>query len=83
VKYYSPAALQRLAALGGPVPLAESELVALLRVRLERTGKAALAREFGLSAFRLTGILRGRWPVPDAVAEKLGYRRISRFERIS
>jgi hypothetical protein len=30
VKHYSPAALQRLAALGGPVPLAESELVAAI-----------------------------------------------------
>lgn len=62
----------------------EGELVAVLRARLGDGpwGKEELARSLGITPFQLSGVLRGRWPVSDAIAAALGYRKVVRFERI-
>ena len=62
----------------------EGDLQALLRARLDAAGsKPQLASELGLTAFQLTGFLRGRWPIGDDLAAKLGYRKVVRYERVS
>lgn len=85
MKHFSPTALDRAARLWPPAPLhqTEDDLKVELRARLVAADdKHALARELGVSPFQLTGILRGRWPIDDRLAAALGYRRITRFERI-
>lgn len=60
-----------------------ADLVAVLRAQLDMPGgKRALAARLGISEHRLTQILRGSWPVPNDVAERLGFRRVERFEPI-
>jgi hypothetical protein len=67
-----------------PTSHTEDDLVAQLRARLTAAeDRHALARELGVTPFKLVGVLRGRWPVDDDLAARLGYRRITRFERIS
>lgn len=61
----------------------EGEVKEELRARLRRVGKPALARELGIGTLRLSGILRGAFPVGDDVAAALGFRRVMRFERVS
>jgi hypothetical protein len=81
VKHYSPQSLQRLVI---PNLRTEDQMVAELRERLAAsTDRHGLACELGVTPFRLAGILRGRWPIDDSLAEKLGYRRVTRFERLS
>lgn len=90
MKHYSPVELERSAQRASAPPRSaaretdgEGEVRAALWARLSALGdKAALARELGLKPLQLTGMLRGHWPVSDAVAEALGYRKIVRFERI-
>lgn len=82
MKHYSAAVLDRAAAAAALAT--EAEMLERLRDRLTRAGdRKALAREFGVTPFALAGMLRGRWPVSEPIAEKLGYRRVTRFERVS
>jgi hypothetical protein len=61
----------------------DEDLLAELRAQLDQPGgKDALAARLGLSAFNLSLLLRGRGQLSDKVAERLGYRRVTRFERI-
>lgn len=62
----------------------EGELLTALRARLGDgpDARARLAAELDVTPFQLSGFLRGRWPVSDAIAEKLGYRKVVRFERV-
>jgi hypothetical protein len=81
--HYPPSALtQSLATWRPAFAHEEADLVAHMRSLVITDGKAAVAKRLGLTEFRLTGILRGRWPVPEEAAKQLGYRRIVRFERI-
>lgn len=82
MKHLSAAWWKRAAAAADLVE--ESDLREALRARLVELGtREALARELGVTPFALSGILRGCWPVPDWIAEQLGYRRVTRFEKIS
>jgi hypothetical protein len=93
MKHYSAASILRLVtpcSCGSPTPsnrregIGEADLVSDLRARLVAAeDRHALARELGVSPFKLAGILRGRWPIDDDLAARLGYRRITRFEKIS
>lgn len=65
----------------------EADLVAALRSQLSGLGgddraKRALAIRLGIRQPELTRILRCQIPVPAAVAEKLGFRRVTFFEPI-
>jgi lambda repressor-like predicted transcriptional regulator len=62
---------------------AEDDIKAELRMRLRHSSKAELARTLGIGTLKLSGILRGTWPIGDDVAAALGFRRVARFERIS
>jgi hypothetical protein len=86
VKHYSPSTHGRFALLwlSGPKTLTDEDLRIELRDRLDLAGgKAELARELGITEFKLTGVLRGHWTVCDEIAAALGYRKVTRFERIS
>jgi hypothetical protein len=81
MKHHSAAAIARLVI---PAQVREADLVAALLARLKTAkDRHALARELGVTSFKLVGVLRGRWPIDDDLAGRLGYRRITRFERIS
>jgi hypothetical protein len=81
VKHYSAASILRLVT---PPSIGEVDLVSELRARLfAAKDRHALARELGVTPFKLAGTLRGRWPIDDDLAARLGYRRITRFEKIS
>lgn len=62
--------------------VAEADLRATLRAELVVAGKATVAVRLGITQFHLTLILRGRGQLTEEIAEKLGYRRVARFERI-
>jgi hypothetical protein len=82
MKHYSPAALSRLVV----APLLEEEqLLTLARAELDgtRAAKLRLAAKLGIAETRLTKILTGQYPLPACAAEALGYRAVTRFERIS
>lgn len=82
MKHYSAALLDRAAKAAQLAT--EGDLLTRLRARLDGPGgKDALAIELGLTPFQLTSILRGRRPLSEAIAEKLGYRKVARFERVS
>lgn len=81
MKHFTAALLDRAAKAAQLAT--EGELLARLRARLDGPGgKAALALELGITPFQLSGILRGRWPLGDDLAAKLGYRKVARFERV-
>jgi hypothetical protein len=82
VKHYSASSLQRLAA---PPLLEEAELVAQLRGALDGTAaaKTRLAARLRVSEATLSRLLRGKLPIGGEVAERLGLRRVIRFEKIS
>lgn len=85
MKHQSTSALQRAAKtwFAEPKLPTEDDLRQQIRDRLASTDdKHALARQLKVTPFQLTGILRGRWPISDQVAEALGYRRVTRFEPI-
>lgn len=80
MKHYSAAALHRIVF---PPPVTEEDMRADLLARLKDSDdRHALARELGVTPFKLVGVLRGRWPIDDDLAARLGYRRITRFEKI-
>jgi plasmid maintenance system antidote protein VapI len=82
VKHYSANLLNRAAKAAQLAT--DGDLLGRLRVRLDEPGgKLALARELAITPFHLSGILRGRWPISDEIAEKLGYRKVVRYERLS
>lgn len=85
MKHYSAQALERHVERAFPKPLLSDDQVrAQLGGQLDGTdrGKRALAARLGISTFKLSLILRGRAPVPDDVAERLGLRRVTLFEPI-
>jgi transcriptional regulator with XRE-family HTH domain len=54
-----------------------------LRRRTRRRGSAKrVAHELGITASQLSRIALGRLAPPEHVAERLGFRRIVRFERV-
>lgn len=82
MKHYSASLLER--ATRSAELQTDADLLARLRARLEEPGgKTRLMRELGVTRMKLTGILRGRWPIDDQVAAGLGFRRVMRFERTS
>lgn len=81
MKHYSTAALKRAAKVWPPRD--ERDMVAHIRSLVITDGKPAIACRLGITEVRLTGILRGRFKVEDRIAERLGYRRVIRFEPIS
>jgi plasmid maintenance system antidote protein VapI len=82
VKHYSAEILHRAARAAQLAT--DGDLLGRLRARLDEPGgKIALARELAITPLHLSGILRGRWPISDEIAEKLGYRRVVRYERLS
>jgi hypothetical protein len=60
------------------------EMKERLRAQLDGTegGKVRLAARLGITCHRLTLLLRTAAPVPEVVAERLGYRPVVRFEPI-
>lgn len=60
----------------------ERDLVTELRAMcLPRGAKRAMAKSLGISAQYMGDILSGRNKISDRIADKLGYRRITMFER--
>lgn len=85
MKHYSPVALERSAGRALGTGLATEEaLRANVRAQLGYgvADKAILADRLGISEATLSKILRGA-PIGEGVAAKLGYRRVTRFERTS
>lgn len=91
MKHYSAKELTRLARIP-PHQLGEAELLEHLRSRLLTrlraancspvVAKATLATEIGVTVAQLSHFLRtGRGL--ERIAERLGYRRVVRYERIS
>jgi hypothetical protein len=78
VKHYSPTSGSRRLDLA-----TEESLRAAVRAQLGAglAAKAVLAVQLGISEATLSKILRGG-PIGEGIAEKLGYRRVTRFERI-
>ena len=62
----------------------EDDVKAALRARLDGTlaGKAALAARLGVSESQLSILLRGG-RIGEAIAERLGFRKVTRFERVN
>lgn len=84
MKHYSAAALARHVDRVFVKPsVTPDELKGQLRAQLDgtRLGKLRLAARLGISAFHLTRLLRSAAPVPDKVAARMGFRKITRFER--
>jgi hypothetical protein len=81
VRHLSASWWKRAAAAADLV--AEDDLRARTRALLAELGKPALAQRLGITQFHLTLLLRGRGQLTDAIAARLGYRRVVRYERIS
>ncbi len=60
--------------------LGEEQILRDLRQR-SRGVQKRVSHELGISQSYLSSILNRRKPVPDSVAAKLGYHRVSRWER--
>jgi hypothetical protein len=88
MKYYGPAAMERLADLAQPLErpidlLREEDVVVELMGKIQKRGDLSeLADECGLAQGTISNILTGGRPIGANVAERLGYRRVVRFERI-
>lgn len=85
MKHYSPVTLERSTGRSpGPGVETEDALRADVRAQLGFgvAAKAILADRLGISEATLSKILRGA-PIGESVAAKLGYRRVTRFERTS
>lgn len=82
MKHISASWLARAAAAAALVT--EDDVKARIRAQLDGTagGKAALADRLGISTFNLSLLLRGRGQLTDAIAKRLGYRKVVRFERV-
>lgn len=78
VKHYPPAAFSDL--------LTDAGIRARLHCRLAAFplsgGKERLGRELGIKQAELTRLLRGQMGITPAIAAKLGFRAVTRFERI-
>lgn len=63
--------------------LTEEELVIELAAKVRRRGDhGRVAHQIGLSQSGLSNILTGGRAIGDKIAGALGYRRVTRFERI-
>jgi hypothetical protein len=82
MKHFSAAALERAAKASALAD--EEELRAKLRARLMPGPRAKflLAASLGVETQCLTKMLRGQARITDDVAERLGFRRVVRFEPI-
>lgn len=85
---YGLAALERLADLAQPIEapalFREEDLVVELMGRIRKRGDLSrVATEAGLSQGTISNVLTGGKPIGANVAEKLGYRKVVRFERIA
>ena len=63
--------------------LGEEQILRELRQRAPRGHglRARVAHELGISQAHLSNIMNRRRPVPDGVAGKLGFHKVSRWER--
>jgi hypothetical protein len=86
MRHYSPVALEQAAGhprRAAPKLATEEDLKASMRAQLGlgAGAKAVLAGRLGINEASLSKILRGA-PVADGVAERLGFRKVVRYERI-
>lgn len=52
----------------------QDDIIYRLAIRCEQSTQRAVAKDFGISPQYLSDILKGRRPLPNAVALKMGYR---------
>lgn len=66
-----------------PLPENEAEVIADLQSRIRWRGdQTRLAKEWGLAPCRISHVLKGRMRISDRIAAGLGYRRVTRWERV-
>jgi ParB-like chromosome segregation protein Spo0J len=80
MKHYSAADLSATGAL-----LTDQQLLAGLRRELDgtRATKRAIAFRLGCTEAQLTRLLRGQQRLPPRIAVALGFRQVTRFEKVS
>lgn len=84
MKHYSAQALARSAAIARDPLMTEADVTAMLRAQLDgrRGENGRLADRLGITRVELSQILHGHSPLRSGVAERLGFRKVVRFEPI-
>lgn len=64
-------------------PVNDEEVVRAIKSKVRWWGdQTRLAKEIGVDSCRISRVLQGKDPVSDRIAAGLGFKRVSRWERI-